>query len=313
MMAFGGGQEFACPHGRNRFSKQNREQPVQVPICSMSQRVALQLLQSLRLPTPSSVVSLQKELLEQQSRPILEKTRLEQLECQRLLIEQVQERLMLQAAWAADSMYRELSAGSAQAHQKITLNDLLANGQALAGDKGVCGDEVLCRSTPEGKCVSLKGQLQAIQQEEARCIVTTRRLAKLGVDSALHVRRYFSCYGEVRFVHVPGSTKLVTNPTPKRRASNVGFVVMASAEAACAVLQDGPAHLVCGVMITVQPFQAIPAMLIQSCKLGLDEYRKTLRFARMAHGIRLSNSEALQTNPFNCCICCLCFAACCLI
>jgi len=200
---------------------------------------------------------------------MLEATREEQLKRQLLLIDQIKERLMLQAAQAADTRYWELSAGRWQVQQQMApTQDLLAStwagtycpraspGTGCLKKEGGCSGEVLCSSTPEGKCGGLKYQLQALQQEDARCIVTTRRLAKLGFDSAHKVRCYFSCYGEVQCVHVPGSTRQEsTTPTPKRRAGSVGFVVMASAEAACAVVQDGPAHVVCGVMITVHAFE----------------------------------------------------------
>lgn len=227
----------------------------------MSQEVAQRLLQSLQLQVPSSVKALQKKLVEEQSHTSQKATRSHQLQRQLCLVQRMQEQLMVQAAQAAGLKYKEWLAGSSQASgPEVLANEL--EPKACAGPHSQHAPSAGCFDGDGGEClndpgqhsdhISLKEQLQALEQEDARCVFVVRRLAKLGFDSADKLSLYFMPYGEVKSVHVPRAW----SQGKFWRAGSVGFVVMHSAEAVCAIMQGGPAHIVCGVVITVHPFRA---------------------------------------------------------
>jgi len=228
----------------------------------MSQEVAQRLLQSLQLQVPSSVKALQKKLVEEQSHTSQKATRSDQLQRQLCLVQRMQEQLMVQAAQAAGLKYKEWLAGSSPAQgPKESAKELVPSTCAglhsqNAPSGGCCdgdgGGGCLNNPSQHSDHISLKEQLQALEQEDVRCVFVVRRLAKLGFDSADKLALYFMPYGDVKSVHVPRAW----SQGKFWRAGSVGFVVMRSAEAVCAIMQGGPAHIVCGVVITVHPFRA---------------------------------------------------------
>jgi len=110
---------------------------------------------------------------------------------------------------------------------------------------------------------TMKSQLQALQLEDPARVFIARRINKLGFTSADKLRHYFTRFGDVKNVHVSHSrVKSSLDPVNQRRpniswrlrAAALGFVVMASSEAAAQIIAEGPEHEVNGVVIRVQPF-----------------------------------------------------------
>lgn len=242
------------------FPTQGPAEALQPPWCSMSQEAAQQLLQSLQLQVPSSVKALQEKLVEEQSHISQKEKRSDQLQRQLGLVQRMQEQLMVQAAQAAGlkglCQLMVLAGGSptqgprapgacAGLHQQHAVSPACLDGDG--------GGECLGNPGQHSPHNSLKEQLQAVAQEDARCVFVARRLAKLGLDSAEKLSQYFMPYGEVKSVHV---ARAWSQGGKFWRAGSVGFVVMHSAEAVWAIMQGGPAHIVCGVVITVHPFKA---------------------------------------------------------
>lgn len=245
------------------FQTQGPAEALQPPSCSMSQEAAQQLLQSLQLQVPSSVKALQEKLVEEQSHTSQKERRSDQLQRQLCLVQRMQEQLMVQAAQAAGLKYKEWLAGSSPTQgPRAFANDLAPGTHAGLHSQqavlpvcfdGDSGGECLGNPGQHSPHNSLKEQLQAVAQEDARCVFVARRLAKLGLDSADKLSQYFMPYGEVKSVHV---ARAWSQGGKFWRAGSVGFVVMHSAEAVWAIMQGGPAHIVCGVVITVHPFRA---------------------------------------------------------
>jgi hypothetical protein len=112
----------------------------------------------------------------------------------------------------------------------------------------------------------MKLHLQALQQEDPATIFICRRINALGLNSAERLRQHFSRYGEVKGVFVSHShvkcTRAVRGSQDadlggrcRLRAASLGFVVMMSAEATSCILQEGPAHTIRGIAVSVDVFQ----------------------------------------------------------
>jgi len=221
----------------------------------------------MQLPVPSSVKALQKKLVEEQSHVSQRETRSDRLQRQLCLIQRMQEQLLVQAAQAAESKYKEWLTGSSQAQWAGTFGtstpQVHRSVRSQNAPSASCFDGGTSPGSPppqedqphvslkDRPRVSLKEQLQALAQEDAGCVMVARRIAKLGFNSAEKLRLYFMPYGEVKCVHVAHAW----SQGKYWRAGSVGFVVMSSTEAVQAIVQGGPAHIVCGVVITVHPFR----------------------------------------------------------
>jgi len=116
--------------------------------------------------------------------------------------------------------------------------------------------EMCCQDT-------MKTQLQALQNENPDAVFITRRINKLGFNSAALLRSHFSAYGEVKAVYVAHSRvrSLITlgrRRLPQSRwhmrAAALGFVVMSQSEATATILSEGLEHDVNGVIVRVYPF-----------------------------------------------------------
>lgn len=109
----------------------------------------------------------------------------------------------------------------------------------------------------------LKAQLQALSQEDTGSVLIVRRIQKLGFKSPDHLREHFKEFGEVKDVHVAHST-VKSMPRPldgqdvsyRQRPAALGFVVMASPEAAQKILAEGKEKErdINGVKVLVQAF-----------------------------------------------------------
>lgn len=106
---------------------------------------------------------------------------------------------------------------------------------------------------------SLRNYLEEdLHNVDKRCVLTARRINKLGFKSKDFLEQHFSKYGEVVevFVTHPRSKPNFTNAPPKIRPGNFGIVVMKSPEAAQRILAEGIEHTVRHVQIRVSTFQA---------------------------------------------------------
>lgn len=104
--------------------------------------------------------------------------------------------------------------------------------------------------------VGMRMQLQALQMEDPGSVLITRRLHRLGFNSAEKLKQHFENYGVVREVLVPHSrVKASPGRRARTRPAAIGFVIMESAEAAYAALAEGQEHMVEGIQINVQAFE----------------------------------------------------------
>lgn len=113
---------------------------------------------------------------------------------------------------------------------------------------------------PPNQDQTMKAQLQALHNEDPRCVFVVRRINKLGFESADTLREYFSQYGEVKVVHVSHSrVKSVAASGSvhwRMRAAALGFIVMAAADSTTRLLADGPEHPISGSRVRVNAFAA---------------------------------------------------------
>jgi len=89
---------------------------------------------------------------------------------------------------------------------------------------------------------SLRNYLEDdLHNVDKKCVLTARRINKLGFKSKDFLEQHFSKYGEVVevFVTHPRSKPNFTNAPPKIRPGNFGIVVMKSPEAAQRILAEG--------------------------------------------------------------------------
>lgn len=104
--------------------------------------------------------------------------------------------------------------------------------------------------------VGMRMQLQALQMEDPGSVLITRRLHRLGFNSADKLKQHFEQYGVVREVLVPHSrVKASPGRRARTRPAAIGFVIMETAEAAYLALADGQEHMVEGTQINVQAFE----------------------------------------------------------
>lgn len=131
-----------------------------------------------------------------------------------------------------------------------------AKDQATAGGRT---DAAAARAAASSE--SLRGNLEALHAVEAKRIIITRKINRLGFESAQIIQNHFSQYGNVEQVLVSHSRAKSGNI--HFRPASLGFLVMSTKEAAQAILADGPefrvereAHAE-PVVVVVQPFERL--------------------------------------------------------
>jgi len=105
---------------------------------------------------------------------------------------------------------------------------------------------------------SLRQDLELLRERQPECVIIVRKIKKLGFESPQILNDHFSQYGEVKELLVAHSH---VKPTAKRpngrvRPAALGFVVMASAEAAQNAFNAGIDQMLCGVSIELAPFES---------------------------------------------------------
>jgi hypothetical protein len=103
---------------------------------------------------------------------------------------------------------------------------------------------------------SLRQDLELLRQRQPEHVIIVRKIKKLGFDSPQLLDQHFSQYGCVKELLVAHSH---VKPTPKRpngrvRPAALGFVVMATDEAAQKAFEAGIDQMLCGVSIELAPF-----------------------------------------------------------
>lgn len=139
--------------------------------------------------------------------------------------------------------------------------------QGASSEKQISHDHAeLQQQDNGGDFRSLKHQLQAVNLEDPAAVITVREIKNLmwpGASVEERLQQYFESYGAVKDVLVPrAAAKHVSNSrkNPGRnqgcrvRSSNVGWVVMSSADSVLSILRSGQ-HSVDGVMVRVEEFR----------------------------------------------------------
>jgi len=115
-------------------------------------------------------------------------------------------------------------------------------------------------SRPQAQAETLSTSLQLLAGEDPECLFVVRRISKLGFKAGRRLKRHFAAYGSVVKVLVAHSTSRQPGDMPgdaRRRPSSLGFVHMASAKAARAILALGQEQEVEGVLIRLQRFERL--------------------------------------------------------
>lgn len=111
---------------------------------------------------------------------------------------------------------------------------------------------------------SLKDHLRDLAELDSARVLMVRKINRLGLDSPLKLKEYFSGFGSIERVMVahtrcPNSRAKATGAEKGRvRPAPLGFVVMSRAEDAMAALVKGAEHAIEGVEIGVFPFESHP-------------------------------------------------------
>jgi len=113
---------------------------------------------------------------------------------------------------------------------------------------------------------SLKHQLQAVNLEDPATVITVREIKNLiwpGASVEERLQQYFDAYGAVKDVLVPRAAvkhmsnkrkNAVRTQSCRVRSSNVGWIVMSSADPVLEILRDGQ-HTIDGVSVRVEEFR----------------------------------------------------------
>jgi len=103
---------------------------------------------------------------------------------------------------------------------------------------------------------TLQQHLQLLESEDPLCVLSVRKINRLGFDSKAILERHFAWHGVATKVLVAHLKVKQAGHRPARsRPAGLGFVVMASREGARNVLHQGERQMIGDVEITVQPFQ----------------------------------------------------------
>lgn len=113
---------------------------------------------------------------------------------------------------------------------------------------------------------TLSTSLQLLSHENPDCLFIVRHINKLGFKASRTLKRHYSAYGAVVRVLVAHST-VRQHGSPdshaRRRPSSLGFLQMASPEAAKAILAAGPEQEVDGAVIRIQKFERQQVQAVQ--------------------------------------------------
>jgi len=100
---------------------------------------------------------------------------------------------------------------------------------------------------------TMKNQLRALNMEDPACVLSVRGISKLGVESAAKIRAHFSCFGQVKAVHVPIVFK---KRSKEPRSAGKCFLVMNSTLTVDRILQRGTDHQIDEVTVSIERFAA---------------------------------------------------------
>lgn len=103
---------------------------------------------------------------------------------------------------------------------------------------------------------TLQFHLKLLELEDPLCVLSVRKINRLGFDSKAILERHFAWHGVATKVLVAHLKVKQAGHRPARlRPAGLGFVVMASREHAVNVLKQGDSQMIGDIEITVQPFQ----------------------------------------------------------
>jgi len=113
---------------------------------------------------------------------------------------------------------------------------------------------------------TMKTQLRALELEDPDAVIIARNISKLGLSSGETLRHHFANFGLVKAVHIPYTFKkqkrsnLANADGSGReiRAPGRGFIVMSTPEERNKILAESKEHLVHGVKVTLEIFNAKP-------------------------------------------------------
>lgn len=107
---------------------------------------------------------------------------------------------------------------------------------------------------------SLRDHLRELADIDTKRVLMVRKINKLGLESSLFLKEYFSQFGSVEKVMV-AHTRVRAKGLEKARIrpAPLGFVVLSNTEEANAALAQGAEHSVKGVDIGVFSFESHPA------------------------------------------------------
>lgn len=103
---------------------------------------------------------------------------------------------------------------------------------------------------------TLQQHLKMLESEDPLCVLSVRKINRLGFDSKAILERHFAWHGvaiKVLVAHL--RVKQAGHRPARSRPAGLGFVVMASREDALNVLYQGERQMIGDVEIIVQPFQ----------------------------------------------------------
>lgn len=135
-----------------------------------------------------------------------------------------------------------------------------AMGQQVARETCKSGQAHLneCPPCPPQGEDSMRAHLNELNSEDPDTVFIVRKIHKLGGSARNILAKYFSQYGEVTRVLVADS-KVKGGQSPghalMRRAGNLGFIVMKSADIVEKIMANGSEHLIDRVRIRVQKFE----------------------------------------------------------
>jgi len=105
---------------------------------------------------------------------------------------------------------------------------------------------------------SLRQDLELLRQRQPEHVLIVRKIKKLGFESPQLLDEHFSQFGEVEELLVAHSHVKATakRPNGRVRPAALGFVVMASGEAAQNAFKAGTDQMICGNSIEIAPFDS---------------------------------------------------------
>ena len=106
-------------------------------------------------------------------------------------------------------------------------------------------------------CFNLSTLLQVLEEVDESCVLTVRKIHKIGLNSACLLREHFSQFGEVDRVLLLPSRPKSTGVAHKVRPASMAFVVMRSRQPAI-IARLHEIHSIDGSQVQVQKFKRDP-------------------------------------------------------